>query len=282
MGSTAPLHDEIHQLRGHRGQIDTARSLSRLLATSEIRQSHLENDPRVQDPYCIRCQPQVAGAALDLIRQVADTLCTEANAVTDNPLLLSDNTVVSGGNFHAEPVAFAADILALAIAEIGSIAQRRIALMVDPALSFGLPAFLVAAPGLNSGMMIAEVTSAALMSENKQMTHPASVDSTPTSANQEDHVSMACHGARRLLKMLDNLNAILGIEIMAATQGIEFRAPLATSPELLKVTRQVRKQVAPLTTDRYMATDIANAAQMVASGAIIGALGSDGLLPPLM
>ncbi|TCL06331.1 MULTISPECIES: histidine ammonia-lyase [Sodalis] len=282
MGSTAPLHDEIHQLRGHRGQIDTARSLSRLLATSEIRQSHLENDPRVQDPYCIRCQPQVAGAALDLIRQVAATLCTEANAVTDNPLLLSDNTVVSGGNFHAEPVAFAADILALAIAEIGSIAQRRIALMVDPALSFGLPAFLVAAPGLNSGMMIAEVTSAALMSENKQMTHPASVDSTPTSANQEDHVSMACHGARRLLKMLDNLNAILGIEIMAATQGIEFRAPLATSPELLKVTRQVRKQVAPLTTDRYMATDIANAAQMVASGAIIGALGSDGLLPPLM
>ena len=281
MGSTAPFHDEIHQLRGHQGQIDTARSLNSLLASSGIRQSHLENDQRVQDPYCIRCQPQVAGAALDLIRQVAATLRTEANAVTDNPLLLSDNSVVSGGNFHAEPVAFAADILALAISEIGAIAQRRIALMVDPTLSFGLPAFLVAAPGLNSGMMIAEVTSAALMSENKQMTHPASVDSTPTSANQEDHVSMACHGARRLGKMLDNLYVILGIEIMAATQGIEFRSPLATSPELLRVTQLVRKHIASLETDRYMATDIANATRLVATGAITSALSKEELLPAL-
>ena len=156
----------------------------------------------------------------------------EANAVTDNPLVLSDGQVLSGGNFHAEPVAFAADQIALAICEIGAIAQRRIALLVDPALSFGLPAFLAAKPGLNSGLMIAEVTSAALMSENKQMAHPASVDSTPTSANQEDHVSMACHGARRLLAMTDNLAAIIGIEAVTAAQGLDFRAPLKTSAAL--------------------------------------------------
>ncbi|MEP5757616.1 MAG: histidine ammonia-lyase, partial [Nitratireductor sp.] len=192
MGSTAPFHPEIHALRGHRGQIDTAAALRALLAGSEIRDSHIEGDQRVQDPYCIRCQPQVDGACLDLLRMAARTLEIEANAVTDNPLVLSDG-VVSGGNFHAEPVAFAADQIALAICEIGAIAQRRIALLVDPALSFGLPAFLAKKPGLNSGLMIAEVTSAALMSENKQMAHPASVDSTPTSANQEDHVSMACH-----------------------------------------------------------------------------------------
>ncbi|WP_410014487.1 histidine ammonia-lyase [Sodalis sp. C49] len=281
MGSTAPFHDEIHQLRGHPGQIDTARALNWLLRGSEIRLSHLANDERVQDPYCIRCQPQVAGAALDLIRQVAVTLAREANAVTDNPLLLSDNSVVSGGNFHAEPVAFAADILALAISEIGAIAQRRIALLVDPAMSFGLPAFLVAAPGLNSGMMIAEVTSAALMSENKQMTHPASVDSTPTSANQEDHVSMACHGAMRLGRMLDNLYAILGIEVMAAVQGLEFRLPLRTSAPLAMAARRVREQIAPLTVDRYMAGDIAAAAQLVASGALIDSVGDQGILPPL-
>ncbi|NDL62156.1 histidine ammonia-lyase [Acerihabitans arboris] len=281
MGSTAPFHDEIHQLRGHQGQIDAARTLNLLLRESGIRQSHLDNDSRVQDPYCIRCQPQVDGAALDLIRQVAATLRQEANAVTDNPLLLSDNSVVSGGNFHAEPVAFAADILALAIAEIGAIAQRRIALLVDPSMSYGLPAFLVAAPGLNSGMMIAEVTSAALMSENKQMTHPASVDSTPTSANQEDHVSMACHGARRLGKMLDNLYAIIGIEAMAAVQGIEFRQPLKTSPALLNAVQCVRNQIAPLTVDRYMAGDIAAAARLVADGALTGAVGGTACLPPL-
>ena len=206
MGSSAPFHPDIHSLRGHRGQIDTGSALRQLLENSPIRMSHIEGDERVQDPYCIRCQPQVDGACLDLLRMAARTLEIEANAVTDNPLVLSDGSVVSGGNFHAEPVAFAADQIALAICEIGSIAQRRIALLVDPALSYGLPAFLARKPGLNSGLMIAEVTSAALMSENKQMSHPASVNSTPTSANQEDHVSMACHGARRLLQMTENLS----------------------------------------------------------------------------
>ena len=268
MGSSAPFHPEIHALRGHRGQIDAAAALVRLLAGSEIRASHLEGDARVQDPYCIRCQPQVDGAALDLIRQVAATLATEANAVTDNPLVLSDGQVVSGGNFHAEPVAFAADILALAICEIGAIAQRRIALLVDPALSFGLPAFLAAQPGLNSGLMIAEVTSAALMSENKQLAHPASVNSTPTSANQEDHVSMACHGARRLGPMVANLETILGIEALTATQGVEFRAPLVTSPALQAVAARVRAAVLPLDRDRFLAPDLAAASALVASGAL--------------
>ena len=235
MGSDAPFHEEIHTLRGHKGQIDAGRALRALLEGSVIRQSHLEGDQRVQDPYCIRCQPQVDGACLDILRQAARTLEIEANAVTDNPLVLSDGRAVSGGNFHAEPVAFAADQIALAICEIGAIAQRRIALLVDPALSFGLPAFLARKPGLNSGLMIAEVTSAALMSENKQMAHPASVDSTPTSANQEDHVSMACHGARRLLQMTANLNAIIGIEALTGALGVELREPLTTSPELAKV-----------------------------------------------
>ncbi|WP_036581206.1 histidine ammonia-lyase, partial [Brucella anthropi] len=221
MGSDAPFHEEIHTLRGHKGQIDAGRALRALLEGSIIRQSHLEGDQRVQDPYCIRCQPQVDGACLDILRQAARTLEIEANAVTDNPLVLSDGRAVSGGNFHAEPVAFAADQIALAVCEIGAISQRRIALLVDPALSFGLPAFLARKPGLNSGLMIAEVTSAALMSENKQMAHPASVDSTPTSANQEDHVSMACHGARRLLQMTANLNAIIGIEALTGGLGVE-------------------------------------------------------------
>jgi histidine ammonia-lyase len=266
MGSSAPFHPEIHALRGHRGQIDVAAALTRLLDGSAIRASHLEGDSRVQDPYCIRCQPQVAGAALDLLRQTAATLAIEANAVTDNPLVLSDDQVVSGGNFHAEPVAFAADILALAICEIGAIAQRRISLLVDPALSFGLPAFLAAEPGLNSGLMIAEVTSAALMSENKQLAHPASVDSTPTSANQEDHVSMACHGARRLGPMVANLETIIGIEAVAAVQGVEFRAPLTTSPALQRVMGVVRERAPALVGDRFLAPDLAAAAELVASG----------------
>lgn len=280
MGSSAPFHPDIHALRGHRGQIDAGAALRKLLDGSEIRESHLEHDQRVQDPYCIRCQPQVDGACLDLLRQVARTLEIEANAVTDNPLVLSDNMVVSGGNFHAEPVAFAADQTALAICEIGAISQRRIALLVDPALSYGLPAFLSRRPGLNSGLMIAEVTSAALMSENKQMAHPASVDSTPTSANQEDHVSMACHGARRLLAMTDNLFAILGIEALAAVQGIEFRAPLMTSPELRKAMAVVRAVISPLEEDRYMASDLDAASGMVASGALVAPI-SDDILPAL-
>ncbi|MBD9492208.1 histidine ammonia-lyase [Ensifer sp. ENS11] len=278
MGSTAPFHPDIHSLRGHYGQIVVGGSLRRLLNGSGIRDSHLDGDERVQDPYCLRCQPQVVGACLDLLHQAAATLEIEANAATDNPLVLSDNTVVSGGNFHAEPVAFAADQIALAICEIGAITQRRIALLVDPALSFGLPAFLAANPGLNSGFMIAEVTSAALMSENKQMSHPASVDSTPTSANQEDHVSMACHGARRLLVMTENLFAIIGIEALAAAQGIEFRAPLMTSTALQNVVAAIRKAVSGLQVDRYMALDLETAARLVESGSIIGAVPVD-LLP---
>lgn len=280
MGSSAPFHPDIHTLRGHQGQIDAAAALRALLSGSVIRESHITGDERVQDPYCIRCQPQVDGACLDLLRSAARTLEIEANAVTDNPLVLSDNSVVSGGNFHAEPVAFAADQIAIAVCEVGAIAQRRIALLVDPALSFGLPAFLAKKPGLNSGLMIAEVTSAALMSENKQMAHPASVDSTPTSANQEDHVSMACHGARRLLRMTENLSAIIGIEALAAAQGIEFRAPLVTSPELQKVIAALRTVVATLEEDRYMAPDLAAAGTFVTSGALAASV-SKGILPVL-
>ncbi|MHB2169583.1 histidine ammonia-lyase [Alsobacter sp. R-9] len=280
MGSSAPFHAEIHTLRGHMGQIDTAAALRRLLEGSAIRESHLAGDERVQDPYCIRCQPQVVGACLDLLRSTAQTLATEANAVTDNPLVMSDGSVVSGGNFHAEPVAFAADQIALAICEVGALAQRRIALLVDPALSFGLPPFLTRKPGLNSGYMIAEVTSAALMSENKQMAHPASVDSTPTSANQEDHVSMACHGARRLLQMTDNLFGIIGIEALVATQGIDCRAPLATGHELEQVRAKVRASVPALDDDRYLAPDIAASVALVSSGAIAASVTS-GVLPGL-
>lgn len=280
MGSSAPFHPDIHTLRGHKGQIDAAAALRALLSGSVIRESHLQGDERVQDPYCIRCQPQVDGACLDLLRSVARTLEIEANAVTDNPLVLSDDSVVSGGNFHAEPVAFAADQIALAICEIGAISQRRIALLVDPTLSYGLPAFLAKKPGLNSGLMIAEVTSAALMSENKQMSHPASVDSTPTSANQEDHVSMACHGARRLLQMTDNLATIVGIEALTAAQGVELRNPLTTSPELQKVIAAIRAAVPSLEEDRYMANDLKAATDLVATGALAASV-SPNILPDL-
>ncbi|XWN30630.1 MAG: histidine ammonia-lyase [Devosia sp.] len=263
MGSPDPFRPELHALRGHRGQIAVAKRLTDLLAGSEIRESHLEGDERVQDPYCVRCQPQVVGACIDLLRHAAGTLEIEANAVTDNPLILQSGEIVSGGNFHAEPVAFAADQTALAIAEIGAIAQRRIALLVDPALSFGLPPFLTPKPGLNSGLMIAEVTSAALMSENKHTANPTSTDSTPTSANQEDHVSMACHGARRLLKMADNLEGIIAIEALAAAQGVEFRAPLKTSPRLQSALEAIRHTVPPLKEDRLMAPDIEAARTLV-------------------
>lgn len=274
MGSTAPLRSEIHTLRGHKGQIDVADAMSTLLDGSEIRESHREGDTRVQDPYCIRCQPQVTGAAVDLIRFAAATLEIEANAVTDNPLVLTDTgDIVSGGNFHAEPVAFAADQIAMAISEVGSIAQRRVALMVDPTLSFDLPAFLSPNPGLNSGLMIAEVTTAALMSENKHLAHPCSIDSTPTSANQEDHVSMAAHGARRLARMNENLAVILGIEAMCAAQGVQARAPLQTSPALQKAIDVFRTKVAPLQEDRYMADDINAAAQLITSDALAQASG---------
>ena len=263
MGSTTPFRAEIHALRGHRGQAMVAERLTELLAGSAIRESHRDGDERVQDPYCVRCQPQVVGACVDLLSQAAGTLEIEANAVTDNPLVLSTGEIVSGGNFHAEPVAFAADIIALAVAEIGAIAQRRIALLVDPALSFGLPPFLTPRPGVNSGLMIAEVTSAALMSENKQRAAPASTDSTPTSANQEDHVSMACHGARRLLDMTENLAGIIAIEAIAAAQGVDLRAPLTTSPRLGDAVAAVREVVPFLEDDRMIAPDIAAARTLV-------------------
>jgi histidine ammonia-lyase len=267
MGSTTPFRAEIHALRGHAGQIDAAACLRALLDGSEIRESHREGDERVQDPYCLRCQPQVAGACLDLMRQAGRTLATEANAVTDNPLVLEDGSIVSGGNFHAEPVGFAADQIAIAVAETGAIAQRRIATLVDPALSFGLKPFLTPAPGLNSGLMIAEVTSAALMAENKALANPRSIDSTPTSANQEDHVSMACHGARRLLEMVRNLEGIVAIEALCGAQGVEMRAPLRTSPALRSAIARLRAEVPPLGADRLIAPDIAAAARLVAAGA---------------
>ena len=256
MGSGAPFRDEIHTLRGHQGQIDSARRLRELLEGSAIRDSHRDDDERVQDPYCLRCAPQVIGACIDQLRHVGKTLEVEANAATDNPLVLSDGEIVSGGNFHAEPVALVADLAAIAISEIGCIAQRRVALLVDPALSFGLPAFLAPDPGLKSGLMIAEVTSAALMSENKSLANPRSVDSTPTSANQEDHVSMACHGARRLLEMNKNLAGILGVEAMSASQGIELRAPLKTSARLRDIIQTIRGECSSLTDDRIVSTDI--------------------------
>ena len=266
MGSTAPLQQEIHALRGHRGQIEAAATMRALLDGSQIRESHRDGDTRVQDPYCIRCQPQVTGAAMDVLRQAAATLRIEANAATDNPLVLVEaDIIVSGGNFHAEPVGFAADMIALAISEIGAIAQRRVALMVDPTLSFDLPPFLTPYPGLNSGYMIAEVTTAALMSENKHLANPCVTDSTPTSANQEDHVSMAAHGAYRLQKMLRNLHSILGVELLCAAQGVEFRAPLSTSEPLSKCIARLRKDVATLGEDRYLAPDILAASQLILS-----------------
>jgi len=274
MGSTAPLQPEIHSLRGHAGQIDVASAMRDAMHGSEIRESHREGDTRVQDPYCIRCQPQVTGAALDLLRFAGRTLEVEANAVSDNPLVLTgDGRIVSGGNFHAEPVAFAADQIALALSEAGAIAQRRVALMVDPGLSFDLPPFLTPEPGLNSGLMIAEVTTAALMSENKHLANPCSTDSTPTSANQEDHVSMAAHGARRLARMNQNLSVILGVELLCAAQGVEFRAPLKTSPRLADAIAKLRNKVPGLTDDRFMAGDIEAAAVMVRQATITEACG---------
>jgi len=273
-GSDAPFDPRIHAVRGQPGQIDVADKYRKLLGGSEIRRSHLVNDDRVQDPYSLRCQPQVMGACLDLIRNVAATLTIEANAVTDNPLVFTDTgEVLSGGNFHAEPVALAADTLALAIAEIGALSERRIALLIDATLS-GLPPFLVREPGLNSGFMMAHVTAAALASENKSLAHPASVDSLPTSANQEDHVSMATFAARRLLEMAANTRCIVGIELLAAAQGIDFHAPLGTSPVLQNVHALVRGRVPFYAEDRYFAPDIAAATQFLEEGKLTALVGS--------
>ncbi|MCS0504506.1 histidine ammonia-lyase [Ancylobacter mangrovi] len=278
-GSDAPFDPRIHHLRKHRGQIETAEALRRLMEGSAIRASHLVGDERVQDPYCLRCQPQVMGAALDVLRQAAATLGTEANGVSDNPLIFAeDGVALSGGNFHAEPVAFAADMIALAVCEIGSLSERRVAMLVDPALST-MPAFLTPKPGLNSGFMIPQVTAAALVSENKQRAYPASVDSIPTSANQEDHVSMAAHGARRLAGMVENAVCVIGIELLAAAQGCDFHQPLASSPVLEKVRAAVRAQVPHLDDDRHFAPDMEAANALVRSGAV-AALAAD-MLPAI-
>jgi histidine ammonia-lyase len=272
-GSDAPFDPRIQAVRRHRGQIEAAAALRELMAGSAIRASHMVNDDRVQDPYCLRCQPQVMGACLDLLRQAGSTLETEANGVTDNPLVFADQgEVVSGGNFHAEPVAFAADMIALALCEIGSIAERRIAMLCDPTMS-GLPAFLIARPGLNSGFMIPQVTAAALVSENKQRAMPASVDSIPTSANQEDHVSMATHGARRLLPMAENVAGVIAIEGLAAAQGCDFHAPLQSSEPLERVRSMIRAVAAHLDEDRYLADDIAAATSLVRGGDLVDAAG---------
>ncbi|MCC4596937.1 histidine ammonia-lyase [Xanthomonas campestris pv. phormiicola] len=279
-GSDTPFDPRIHALRGQRGQIATAAALRALMHGSAIRDSHRDNDVRVQDPYCLRCQPQVMGAALDVMRQAATTLAIEANGVSDNPLVFSESgEALSGGNFHAEPVAFAADMLALAVCEIGSISERRVAMLVDPALS-GLPAFLTPKPGLNSGFMIPQVTAAALVSENKQRAYPASVDSIPTSANQEDHVSMAAHGARRLLAMAENAANVVGIELLAAAQGCDFHAPLTSSAALEAARTLLRAQVPTLQDDRYFHPDMLAATALVRDGTLAEAV--DVSLPDAM
>ena len=264
-GSDTPFDERIQRVRGHSGQADVAAVLRALMRGSDIRASHLTCD-RVQDPYSIRCQPQVMGACLDVLRHVCRVLEVEANAVTDNPLVFADDgAVLSGGNFHAEPVALAADYLALAIAEIGALSERRIALLIDSHLS-GLPAFLVKDGGLNSGFMIAQVTAAALASENKSHAHPASVDSLPTSANQEDHVSMATYAGRRLHSMLDNTMDIVAIELLAAAQGIDFHHPQQSSPLLEEVIAALREISPAYDEDRSLSSDIRRVAARVDHG----------------
>jgi len=265
-GSDTPFDPRIQDVRGHAGQADVAARLLELIRGSEIRAAHVDCG-RVQDPYSIRCQPQVVGACLDVMRHVAGVLHTEANAVTDNPLVFCDNgDVLSGGNFHAEPVALASDYLALAIAEIGALSERRIALLIDSHLS-GLPAFLVEHSGLNSGFMMAQVTAAALASENKALAHPASVDSIPTSANQEDHVSMATAAANRLHTMLDNSMHIVAIELLAASQGVDFHRPQRSSATLETVIERVRAVSPRYESDRSLSADIADVARLIDTGA---------------
>lgn len=265
-GSDTPFDARIHALRGQPGQIAVAAMLRTLMQGSEIRESHRGvDDGRVQDPYSFRCQPQVMGAVLDVLRAAAKTLQIEACGVTDNPLVLDDGSVVSGGNFHAEPVALAADQIALGLCEIGNISERRTAILVDPKMS-GLPAFLVKESGLNSGFMIAQVTAAALIAENRMHAHPASVDTVPTSANQEDHVSMATHGARRLLDMAENAASVVAIELLAACQGLDFRRPLRSSATLERAAQEIRALVRPYEQDRYFAPDIEAVTRLVQTG----------------
>lgn len=284
-GSDGPFDPRIHELRGQPGQMDVAQIYRQLLTGSEIRQSHLSGDDRVQDPYCLRCQPQVVGACVDQLRHATQVLLREANAVTDNPLVFAakdgeEATMISGGNFHAEPVALAADGIALAIAEVGAIAERRIAMLIDSSVS-RLPPFLAADAGLNSGFMIAHVTAASLASENKSLAHPASVDSLPTSANQEDHVSMATFAARRLLPMISNTAHILAIEWLAAAQAIEFLRPLKSSTALEVAHAELRDSCPAMMRDRYLAPDIERAMSLLTRGALTKVLRRFEDLPPL-
>jgi histidine ammonia-lyase len=280
-GSDEPFDARIHALRRHPGQIDVARYYRTLLHGSAIRASHREGDDRVQDPYCLRCQPQVVGACLDQLRHAALVLVREANAVTDNPLVFPDDgSLVSGGNFHGEPVALACDAMAVAIAEVGAIAERRIAMLIDAGVS-RLPPFLAADAGLNSGFMIAHVTAASLASENKSLAHPASVDSLPTSANQEDHVSMATFAARRLQPMIANTAHVLAIEWLAASQGLEFLRPLRSSDAIEAAHALLRSRCPSVTRDRYLAPDIERAADLVTAGAAARVLRTLPGLPPL-
>jgi histidine ammonia-lyase len=255
-GSDTPFDVRIHEARGQKGQIEVAAHLRSLLSNSAIRESHRRGDERVQDPYSFRCQPQVMGACLDLLRQAGETLEIEANAVTDNPLVFAeDKAILSGGNFHAEPVAFAADVISMAAAEIASLSERRLAVLIDPALS-GMPAFLTKEGGVNSGFMIVQVSAAALVSENKTLAHPASVDTIPTSANQEDHVSMATFAGRKAGDIARNAASVVAMEFLAAAQSLDFHAPLKTSPPLQKALAQVRAVSPPLERDRSLAPDI--------------------------
>lgn len=266
-GTDAPFDARIHAARGQKGQIEVAARLRALMAGSDIRKSHLTGDDRVQDPYSIRCQPQVMGACLDVLNSAAATLEIEANAVTDNPLVFAeDDAILSGGNFHAEPVAFAADMISMAAAEIASISERRLAVLIDPVLS-GLPAFLVKEGGLNSGFMILQVTTAALVSENKTLAHPAVVDTIPTSANQEDHVSMATFAGRKAGDIARNAANVIAIELLAAAQGIDFHAPLKTSPALQSAHAKIRSVSPHLVQDRSLAGDTARVRELIEAGA---------------
>ncbi|MDB5513140.1 MAG: hutH [Enterovirga sp.] len=273
LGNDTPFDPRIHAVRRHAAQIDVAAAYRALLARSPLREANRDR-LKVQDPYCLRCQPQVMGACLTNLRHAAEVLATEANSVSDNPLVFMDESeILSGGNFHAEPVAFAADIIALTLCEIGSISERRQAMLVDASLS-GLPAFLTTEPGLNSGFMLAQVTAAALTAENKMLAHPASVDSIPTSANQEDHVSMATHGAYRLGQMSENAMTIVALEWLTAAQGLDFYAPAKPAAPIAEAHRRLRAEVPHYDRDRFMAPDIATATRLVGQGAV------DGVLPP--
>jgi len=280
-GTDAPFDPRLHALRGQKGQIECAAIYRALMAGSAIRASHEVDDERVQDPYCLRCQPQVMGAALDSLRHAAHVLLIEANAVSDNPIHFPDtDEMISGGNFHAEPVAIAADLMAIAVSEIGAIAERRLALLVDPGMS-GLPPFLVNDSGVNSGFMIAQVTAAALASENKTLAHPASVDSLPTSANQEDHVSMATFAARRVGDINENVRTILGIEYLSAVQGLDFLAPLRSSEPLVAAAALLRETVPFFAQDRLFTPDMEAANALIASGALVKAASQSLKLPTL-